>query len=319
MSAFVPNFDFIFTIARMNPPTPGHKELVKQMMITALANGNKPVYIGLSTTCCKEDNPLTCGEKKELVEAMIANIIEENAELQEVIATVICADDNVGNKMIGNVTSKIITNFNISNKPNGLMFFGDDYKVESHGIINCNKTTEKINYCNLNYLFDNLYIFPPLVRKINSPKSLQLTDGTEIPLPSAGMSATFIRNLTLNDEDEFNKKITEHYEDKDPEVLRLNQKEIFNKIMSDVTSDIETRIISNEKTLFDLIQERYSTAQSDSIKTKQTAAKRRAISAVEGMKKSKSVKNYAGGKKPRITKCHLKKTTKRKTTVRFRK
>jgi hypothetical protein len=321
MAAFVPKFDLIFTIARMNPPTPGHKELVKQMMITAVANGNKPVFIGLSSTCCKEDNPLTCDEKKVLVESMILQIKAENDYLANIITKVICSDD-VGSTIMFNLTSKIIIDYygnenGNGNEKNGLMFFGDDYVgcENSQGITECLVEDSKINYSKLKSKFDHLFFAPPLVRKTDSNAKLILSNGIEIPLPSAGMSATFIRNLTLADEGEFNKKIAKHYQgtDTDTEVLRLNQKDIFNTIMSKAISDIETRIISNEKTLFDVIQERHKKGTKKTSPSKkatpskktQTDAKERAIAVVSKLKTKKS---GVGGKKSR-----------RKTRVRSRK
>lgn len=294
MSAFATEFDFIFTIARMNPPTPGHKELVKQMMITALANGNKPVYVGLSSTCCKEDNPLTCDEKKALVELMILRIKEENDYLENITTKVICSDD-VGSAIMFNLASKIILENN-NNKGNGLMFFGDDYVgcENSQGITECLIEDPKINYSKLKSQFEHLYFAPPLVRKIDSNVSLTLANGIEIPLPSSGMSATFIRNLTLNNEAEFNKKIAKHYPDNGTELLRLHQREIFNNIMSNVTSDIETRIISNGKTLFDVIQERHKSSSKKTTVSRKTKpdAKTRATTS----------KKKVGGKKARVTK-----------------
>lgn len=319
-------YDFIFTIARMNPPTPGHKELVKQMMTTA-SKYRIPVYIGLSSTCCKEDNPLTCDEKKALVETMIAQIRKENSELQMVTATVICSDD-VGSAIMFNLTSKIITDYDENtNKANGLMFFGDDYVgcENSQGITECLIEDPKINYSRLKSQFEHLYFAPPLVRKSNSTETLILLDRTIIPLPHAGMSATFIRNLTLADEGEFNKKISKHYDDNSIlNDLRKNQTEIFNTIMSKAVSDIDTRIISNGKTLFDLIQYRYKLAPSKkeapSKKAQPSAKKDAAIkAAISLIESTKSQKKGVGGKKPRITKRHLKTTTKRKTRVHSRK
>ena len=298
MSAFATEFDFIFTIARMNPPTPGHKELVKQMMITALENGNKPVYVGLSSTCCKEDNPLTCDEKKALVELMILRIKEENDYLENITTKVICSDD-VGSAIMFNLASKIILENN--NKGNGLMFFGDDYVGcnNSQGITECLIEDTKKNYSMLKSQFEHLYFAPPLVRKIDSNVSLTLENGIEIPLPSSGMSATFIRNLTLNSEAEFKKEIAKHYPDNETELLRLHQREIFNNIMSNVTSDIETRIISNGKTLFDLIQERYSKKTQPGAKTqsKKTTLSKKTQPGAKTQSKKK-----VGGKKTRTTK-----------------
>ncbi len=402
MSAFQPMetipvytklYDFIFTIARMNPPTPGHKELVKQMMEEAYKYGI-PVYIGLSSTCCKEDNPLTCNEKKELVEAMIAQIKSENVDIKDVNTYVICSADEIGSRMMYDVTTKIITDYINNNNNNnlkfylnnnkeinrldyiikrnndealiteknrimsvlkpylpiGVMFYGDDYAgcANSQGITECIIEDPDINYSKLLPNFKNLYFAPPLVRKTDSNAPLTISGGIKIPLPIAGMSATFIRNLTLDDEDEFKKKIEKHYidtdldilriKDTDLDILRINQKEIFNTIMSKSISGIDNRIISNGKTLFGLIQERYTQAKAEakaeaaSKKSKKTApskktqpgakkpAPSKAKEALEASKIAKALKaKGVGGKKPRVTKRHLKKTSKRKTRVRSRK
>ena len=53
----------LFTIGRMNPPTPGHKKLVKQMMEDALKNDIRVVFVNLTSTTGIKDgkvNPLEC-------------------------------------------------------------------------------------------------------------------------------------------------------------------------------------------------------------------------------------------------------------------
>ena len=40
----------IFTVGRMNPPTPGHLELIREMLTMAKAKNIKQVYIFLSET-----------------------------------------------------------------------------------------------------------------------------------------------------------------------------------------------------------------------------------------------------------------------------
>jgi len=80
----------IFTIARMNPPTPGHIELVKTLIE---AGGTSKVYILLQAgeKAGKEtQNPLTCGEKKKYLLEMIGSLGEAGEKVE-----VICADDKL--------------------------------------------------------------------------------------------------------------------------------------------------------------------------------------------------------------------------------
>jgi hypothetical protein len=77
--------EFIFTIARMNPPTTGHKDLIKQMASYALANGSDKVHVILSHTT-DEKNPLPCDKKREIVKQMVADI-------EGVNVIIICMDD----------------------------------------------------------------------------------------------------------------------------------------------------------------------------------------------------------------------------------
>lgn len=77
--------EFIFTIARMNPPTTGHKDLIRQMASYALANGIDKVHVILSHTI-DEKNPLPCGKKREIVEQMVADI-------EGVNIIIVCMDD----------------------------------------------------------------------------------------------------------------------------------------------------------------------------------------------------------------------------------
>jgi nicotinic acid mononucleotide adenylyltransferase len=80
----------IFTIARMNPPTPGHMQLVKTLIE---AGGKSKVYILLQAgeKAGKEtQNPLTCGEKKKYLLEMIRSLGPAGDNVE-----VICADDKL--------------------------------------------------------------------------------------------------------------------------------------------------------------------------------------------------------------------------------
>jgi len=58
---------FLFTIGRMNPPTPGHVQLISVMMEKAITLGLKKIFILLSATIDNEKNPLECEEKRRFL------------------------------------------------------------------------------------------------------------------------------------------------------------------------------------------------------------------------------------------------------------
>ena len=56
----------IFTVGRMNPPTPGHLELIREMLTMAYNNGIKQIYIFLSETRGPKD-PISCADKVKVL------------------------------------------------------------------------------------------------------------------------------------------------------------------------------------------------------------------------------------------------------------
>jgi len=56
----------IFTVGRMNPPTPGHLELIREMLTMAKAKNIKQIYIFLSETRGPKD-PISCADKVALL------------------------------------------------------------------------------------------------------------------------------------------------------------------------------------------------------------------------------------------------------------
>jgi len=95
MAAFVEMNEILFTIGRMNPPTPGHLELMRTMIIHAISNHVPRIDIILSHSVGDSKNPLDCNTKygylveekmiERLREQMIASVVG-NAEMQEKIA-----------------------------------------------------------------------------------------------------------------------------------------------------------------------------------------------------------------------------------------
>ena len=62
------SYKTILTVARMNPPTPGHFGLIQKMFEEAIHNNVKKIYIILSSKTDNIKNPLEPEEKKYLLE-----------------------------------------------------------------------------------------------------------------------------------------------------------------------------------------------------------------------------------------------------------
>ena len=71
----------LVTIARMNPPTLGHLQLIKKMLLYATFVKEKDVFIILSSTVDKK-NPLSCNRKKELLDTKRWEITEKQSATQ---------------------------------------------------------------------------------------------------------------------------------------------------------------------------------------------------------------------------------------------
>lgn len=85
----------IFTIARMNPPTPGHLFLIKQLIEKGLELNVNTVYVILSKGNEDSENPIPCPEKIEMLgenstvlDSMV-NKLKENMK-----------NENIGNTII---------------------------------------------------------------------------------------------------------------------------------------------------------------------------------------------------------------------------
>ena len=74
----------IFSIARMNPPTPGHMFLIETLIREAIDKNVNDVYVILSKTNDNQDDPIACPEKiqvlkneNETLKSMIGSLKEE--------------------------------------------------------------------------------------------------------------------------------------------------------------------------------------------------------------------------------------------------
>lgn len=96
----------IFTIARMNPPTPGHMYLIESMINLAIKENVNQINIILSSTIDTDKNPMECEEKRQLlynylVDTAKKQCISNNPNQQDHIkisnlnVEIICMNDEV--------------------------------------------------------------------------------------------------------------------------------------------------------------------------------------------------------------------------------
>jgi len=94
----------IFTIARMNPPTPGHLYLIQNMIDIAIKENVNQINVILSSTVDSEKNPIECEEKRQLlynylVETAKKNSIEKHPndeyKINNLKFEIICMNDEI--------------------------------------------------------------------------------------------------------------------------------------------------------------------------------------------------------------------------------
>ena len=97
----------IFTIARMNPPTPGHIHLLENMIEKALQVNINKINIILSATVDTEKNPIECEEKRQIIYNYGIEIAKNNVkktnpdkidEINNLNAEIICLNDEIEEK-----------------------------------------------------------------------------------------------------------------------------------------------------------------------------------------------------------------------------
>jgi hypothetical protein len=96
------NNTIIFTISRMNPPTPGHLLLIQKLIEEAIRQNVRKVFVILSKTNDNNENPIDCQEK--------INILGENiAPMNNMVI-------GLKNKMKTELERQELDNENIRNK-----------------------------------------------------------------------------------------------------------------------------------------------------------------------------------------------------------
>ena len=205
-----PDNTIIFTLARMNPPTPGHLYLIQRLIEEGINKGVDIVYVILSKTNDNDENPIPCsgkinvlGTPEDMAQTMIRSIKEEmksrtgderlKSYIDRIIVQPICVPDIKGatpfTPIIDIVKSKRgITDLNL------FLIIGDDRANMLDSI-----TDFLFKFDNINSINGLILDRPDMgkYKKLSSdPEALSRMIMSEIPV--GALSASFVRNLVRN-------------------------------------------------------------------------------------------------------------------------
>jgi len=128
----------IFTIGRMNPPTPGHMGLVKNLIERAIQFGENKVGIILSHSVDSEKNPLECKEKREFILSGMIDALKQQMKregqfppdkIDNIDVVIVCMDDptpeEFGKHPILKSFNALFSQFGYE-KPHAYLIVGED-------------------------------------------------------------------------------------------------------------------------------------------------------------------------------------------------
>jgi hypothetical protein len=79
---YTPNNTFIFSFVRMNPPTPGHLDLIKTMIDIAIKFDVEKIYV-ITSSSVDGKNPLLCSSETIPTPKTKADTLRQKAAQQE--------------------------------------------------------------------------------------------------------------------------------------------------------------------------------------------------------------------------------------------
>lgn len=206
-----PDNTIIFTIARMNPPTPGHLNVIQKLIEEGIEKNAERVYVILSKTIDNKENPIPCPEKINVlgtpvdISKTMINAIKERMKLNtkdeerkgkidNIIVETICVPEEKG-------ATPFKTLFYIVQQKNDIpdlnlfLVVGNDRSDMLDSI----KET-MIKRPNVNSV-DGYVLERPDMKEFkelsSDPEILRTLDMSKVPEPA--MSASFVRNLVNYD------------------------------------------------------------------------------------------------------------------------
>lgn len=89
------NNTLVFTIGRMNPPTPGHMLLIEKLILRAAELGQSKIGIILSHSQDLPKNPFSCEEKRKLLMSGMIQALKEQMKLKASSYTPPISQENI--------------------------------------------------------------------------------------------------------------------------------------------------------------------------------------------------------------------------------
>ena len=205
-----PDNTIVFTLARMNPPTPGHLYLIQRLIEEGINKNAERVYVILSKTNDNNENPIPCSEKinvlgtaGDMLKTMVKSIKEQlksrtddedlKRKIDNIIVDNICVPDQKGATPFTPLFSIAGSKTDVPDL-NLFLIIGDDRANMLDSITDTMFKWENVHSVN------GLILERPNMgefKKLSSdPEALLKLDMSKIPV--GALSASFVRNLVKN-------------------------------------------------------------------------------------------------------------------------
>lgn len=205
---YTPDNTVIFTIARMNPPTPGHLSLIEKLINVAIEKNANKVYVILSNTNNNNENPIACSEKlnvlgnfenesKTMIKVLKQQIMDKSSpELADKIKNTNVKLICVPEASKGNIFSVISQITNIpSQKVNVILIVGEDRKKLLDNTFDF--LLKKSNFNSLDGIImerTDMEKYKTISKNLSLLKELDVST-----VPIDAFSASFVRNIVKHE------------------------------------------------------------------------------------------------------------------------
>ena len=200
----------IFTLARMNPPTPGHLYLIHRLIDEAVSKNVTQVYVILSKSNDDTSNPIPCPEKinvlgdaddmtKTMINSLKQKMISETTDkelkvkIDAIKVITICVPEQKGATPFTPLIPIIEVKHDIPDV-NLILVIGDDRKNMLDSITDFFFKWE--NVYSINGLILPREEMSEYKSKSADPAQLDTLDISEVPINA--ISASFVRNIVKN-------------------------------------------------------------------------------------------------------------------------
>jgi hypothetical protein len=312
----------IFTLARMNPPTPGHLYIIRSLIEEAIKKNVNNVYVILSKTNDNNENPIPCEEKinvlgsindisKTMINSEKQKMIEEvndpelKSKIQSINVHSMCVPDIKG-------ATPFTPLYNIINSKNNIpdinlfLIIGEDRKNMLDSITDF--FLKKIpNINSVDGIVTHREEMSQYKEMSKDPTKIDSLNMGEV-LKNNGMSASLVRNIVRHNRLD---KFTELYEP-----FLDNSK--INELFQAIKSGIETLPVNKKKdtSVPSSLKYNYPMLKSSLLyETSERPTKRRKITGGKKSKSKKSRNKKLKSKKSRNNKLKSKKLKSKKLKI----